>query len=569
MPRKLLATVNAQLPSFIRPLRYYQEDTVGATLEALKTHRSALVVMATGLGKTECFAEMARLEKGRTIIFADRDELVGQAIQRIEGRLGGEPVFLEQGPIRASHFARVVVASTRTMMNRLDFWPRDHFDLVIVDETDCYMAPGYRRTIEHFTGKRAGFTATADRGDGKGLKPLYKTVVTEGCMDLFEGIEAGFLCPVRCSRVALKEVNLDAMGSVAGDFVRRELDAAMMKEILGITEYLVDRDAGRKGVLFTPGVATAEVAHLAFQNHLIPSCFLRDKMDKKERREAVERFRDGRNHWLTNCMIAIRGFDAPLTSCIGLARPSRSRNLVAQMVGRGTRVFPGCVDRLLGREQAPERRAAIAASPKPDCMLRDFAGVSRRPDFLVGPEDVLGKFTPEERAEAKKLIKERPESDVREALLEAKTRLRRAVAQVKLDIKVDESEAFDPFAVIGLRFATSKRKHNGWGAPITPGMKVALEGIGLEKDYVAGLSKAAGGKLLTEFSRRRKLCLVSFKMLRLLRKFGVDDFNLPFHRGQEACRYIDKDCGYGRRKPVEHQRLTEILYGPREPGEDG
>ena len=93
------------------------------------------------------------------------------------------------------------------------------------------------------------------------------------------------------------------------------------------------------------------------------------------RRQIVQEFKDGKIQHLCNCGVATEGFDAPKVKVIAIGRPTKSRALYVQMLGRGTRPLPGIVD---GPETADMRRAAIKASDKPHCTVIDFMGQSSR-----------------------------------------------------------------------------------------------------------------------------------------------------------------------------------------------
>jgi superfamily II DNA or RNA helicase len=172
----------------------------------------------------------------------------------------------------------------------------------------------------------------------------------------------------------------------------------------------------------------------------------------------VKGFKAGQYQYLFNCAVATEGFDAPVTSTVAIARPTKSRSLYAQMCGRGTRVLPGVVDHLEGEDKAAERRAAIAASKKPRMRVLDFVGNAGK-HSLVGPVDVLGGDYTEEEVKAAK-AKMRDEfadgdgqaRDVHKALKEARNELKALAARMqaaKAKVKAQVT-SFDPFTTLGL-----------------------------------------------------------------------------------------------------------------------
>ena len=97
-------------------LRYYQEEAVAAVFKSWESHKRVLLNMATGLGKTVIFCEIAKLFQGRVLVLAHRDELISQTIDKLV-ELTGEAVGLEQ----ASSFSgkeRIVVGSVQTVCRR-------------------------------------------------------------------------------------------------------------------------------------------------------------------------------------------------------------------------------------------------------------------------------------------------------------------------------------------------------------------------------------------------------------------------------------------------------------------
>src|SRR6185369_10554713 len=138
---------------------------------------------------------------------------------------------------------------------------------------------------------------------------------------------------------------------------------------------------------FTASVVQAE-ACCNILNRAVPGMaeWVCGATEKKKRAEILERFAHGRTAVVCNCGVLTEGFDDPGVEVVIMGRPTKSRSLYSQMVGRSTRPLPGVVD---GPETAEERRAAIAASAKPSCLVVDFVGNAGR-HKLVTSADILG-----------------------------------------------------------------------------------------------------------------------------------------------------------------------------------
>jgi type I site-specific restriction endonuclease len=119
-----------------------------------------------------------------------------------------------------------------------------------------------------------------------------------------------------------------------------------------------------------------------------------------------------------------------------MAKPTKSRSLYAQMVGRGTRPLPG-VDR---HDTAEARRAAIAASAKPCVTVLDFVGNSGRHKLVTTADILGGKVSEEAREKAKKRIEENGEAaDIREELEAAELEELRLIEEAKKRAAADKA----------------------------------------------------------------------------------------------------------------------------------
>lgn len=343
-------------------LRPYQVEAIAEIERAWESgHRSTILVLATGLGKTTVFTEIARrardARRGRTLVLAHRIELVEQAAARLEtGTLTTE---IESGDRRASWLqlptSDAVVATVQTMRGRrLERWPRDAFGTIVIDEAHHATARAYRDVLAHFSAARVlGVTATPDRGDEVALGHVFEsTAYTYG---IREGIEGGYLAPLRCKTIDLDCVSLDGV-RVTRQEHGRDLSADDVAKAMSGDEALhaiaapVAKEAGaRKTLIFMPSVElTHELARVLSGyvgadrvRSLDGSC------DKDDRKEQLRAYTHGDVQFMVNCALFTEGFDAPSTSCVVVARPTKSRALYAQMVGRGTRLADGKTDCLV------------------------------------------------------------------------------------------------------------------------------------------------------------------------------------------------------------------------------
>lgn len=116
-----------------------------------------------------------------------------------------------------------------------------------------------------------------------------------------------------------------------------------------------------------------------------------------------------------NGKVAIVG-NCPPTALVAMARPTKSRSLYAQALGRGTRPLDGVVDPW---PTAEERIAAIAASAKPDMLVMDFVGNSGKHKLVYADEVLFPDVDAATREKARKKAKDQDSADVRETMEQA------------------------------------------------------------------------------------------------------------------------------------------------------
>jgi len=276
--------------------------------------------------------------------------------------------FASGGPIgvvkaeRDEHEADVVVASVQTLSRpkRLARMTPD-FNTIVIDEAHHAPAASYRRILHYCQAGSfheplvLGVTATPERGDCQSLRAVFDRLVCQ--KSLIEMMQAGYLVDLRATQVLL-QANFDALQVRRGDFVEAELEA-MLLEVNAPAQVLAAFETQapeRKALLFTPTVATAYAMAETFCGAGIPAEALDGRTPLDERRAILRRFERGETRVVANCAVLTEGFDEPSVDCIVMARPTRSPSLYQQMLGRGTRLFPG----------------------KSDCLILDVVGVSTR-----------------------------------------------------------------------------------------------------------------------------------------------------------------------------------------------
>jgi superfamily II DNA or RNA helicase len=370
-------------------LRDYQEEALDRIDAAdRKGNRRQLGVAATGLGKTVIFTALAERRRCRTLVLAHRDELIGQAAGKVaemwpelgvtahtfgalrameHPAVGMDGLTLNPagiGIVKAAADdvrAHVVVASVQTLarperLERLtgaattqtsllsdDVAP---FGLVIVDEAHHAAAESYRTILKALGAGEPdgplllGVTATPDRGDGVGLDDLFHTVVFN--FDILWGIDRGYLSDIRGKAVRVAGLDVGSIKKTAGDFqagdAGRALEDAGAPAVIAraIAKYAPDRLT----LVFTPTVAVATEVAAECVGAGLAAEWISGETPHEDRKRILRDFEARRISVLANCAVLTEGYDNPAVDCVVIGRPTQSRALYTQMVGRGTRRHP-------------------------------------------------------------------------------------------------------------------------------------------------------------------------------------------------------------------------------------
>ena len=334
-------------------LRPYQEEALTAISRAHARGVSRpLIALPTGTGKTVIFSHLVKQRTGRCLILVHRDELIRQAYDKLQEILPSVPV----GVVKAeedAHTAPIVIASVQTLgrVKRLDRITWD-FATVIVDEAHHVVAATYRRILERAGSFKKGgpltlgVTATPMRGDRVGLSHVFQKIVYR--KTLLEMIMAGYLADLRAIQIEL-HADFRQLRIRAGDYVDADV-ANLLLQVHAPDHILAayqEHAPGRKTLLFTPTVHLAELMAGLFNGAGIPTESVSAETALEERRALLQRFRTGETLVVTNCGVLTEGYDEPSVDCVIVARPTQSTPLFTQMVGRGTRLYPGKADCLV------------------------------------------------------------------------------------------------------------------------------------------------------------------------------------------------------------------------------
>ena len=557
-------------------LRPYQEKAIAHINDGWNDNDAQLLVLPTGTGKTVVFVHLVDREiSGRILILAHREELIWQAAAKVEVITGTKP-SIEMADYRADegffNRSKVVVSSVQTQnaSNRLLKFDPKQFSLVIIDEAHHAPAKSYRRVIDYYKQnnpnvKILGVTATPDRADEKALGMIFDSVAYE--YKIHDAIADGWLVPIVQRSVVVNSLDYSGIKTTAGDLNGKQLAAVMEyeKNLHGIATPTLEIIGDRKTLVFAASVAHAERLCEIFNRHKFGSAeWVCGKTPKDSRRETLRRFAEGKTRILVNVGCFTEGFDEPTLEVIVLARPTKSRALFAQMVGRGTRTLPHVVD---GLETSEDRRTAIADSGKPTLEVVDFVGNAGRHKLMHTANLLGGTYSDEEITVAREILSDTTQpKDVDEALKQAREELEEKikaakqreldeqVRRKKLRARVDwSSRTTDPFGAIGMKPV----ERQGFGAsnrPCSDRLVAGLKRFGVDSADAVSMTSSEGSALIGRLIERAKSGKATYKQAKLLRRFGYS----PDISRDEASKLIDAVAANGWKRVDSKQNIERF-----------
>lgn len=514
-------------------LRPYQQEAREAIFAQWDSGvKKTLLVLPTGCGKTIVFAKVTEdcVRHGdRVLILAHRGELLEQAADKIHKSTGlGCAVEKAEASCQGSWF-RIVVGSVQTLMRekRLAQFPEDYFDTIIVDEAHHCISDSYQKVLQYFKGANVlGVTATPDRGDMRNLGTYFESLAYE--YTLPKAIKEGYLSPIKALTLPLK-IDMSGVSMQAGDFKASDISTALDPYLQGIAEEMKKYCTDKKTVVFLPLVKTSQ----KFRDILNENGFQAAEVNgnSQDRAEVLRDFEKGRYNVLCNSMLLTEGWDCPSVDCIVVLRPTKVRSLYCQMVGRGTRLFPGKDHLLLLDFLWHTDRHELCHPASLICQDEEVA--RKMTENLEKDPGIAIDIEVAEKQAAEDVVAQREESLAKQ-LEEMRKRKKKLVdpLQFEMSIQAEDLAGYVPAF--------------GWEcAPPSDKQKATLEKLGILPDQIDNAGKAA--KLLDRLDKRRAEGLTTPKQIRFLEGRGFQ--HVGTWQFDTAKKLIDRIAANGWRVP--------------------
>lgn len=420
---------------------------------------------------------------------------------------------------------RIIVGSVQTLCrdSRLALFSKSYFDTIIIDEAHHALSSSYQAILNYFdTADILGVTATPDRSDMQNLGKVFDSLAYE--YTLRDAISSGYLVKIQVQTLPL-HIDFTNVKITAGDFQAGDIGRVLDPYLEQIADTLLDYK-DRKIVVFLPLIETSQ----KFCKMLIERGFNAAEVNgnSKDRNEITDDFANGKYNVLCNSMLLTEGWDCPSVDCVIVLRPTKSRALYTQMIGRGTRLCEG----------------------KDHLLVLDFLwhyekhSLCRPAHLIAKSNDVAIKMT--EILETSSMELEEAEAEAeRDVLAEREAALAKELAAMrKKKAKLVDPLQFE-FSIQAEDLTHYVPSFGYEVQAITPKQKKTIEDFGLNPDTVENAGKAS--MLIDRLHKRKAEGLSTPKQIRFLENKGFK--NVGTWTNTQASNMISRISASGWRIP--------------------
>ena len=512
-------------------LRPYQNEARDAVFrEWSEGRKRTLLVQATGTGKTIVFskiAETAVANGDRVLILAHRDELLQQARAKLSASCGLACSIEKADSHSVKEWERITVGSVQTMMRekRLKEFEHQHFDVIVIDEAHHALSKSYQNVLNWFPDSYVlGVTATPDRGDKKDLGQFFQSIAYE--YPLAKAIKEGFLCRIHAQTIPI-DIDLRGCSMSAGDYKASDVGNALDPYLEAIADEMVERCKDRKTVVFLPLIATSQKFCQMLNERGFRAAEVNGQSD--DRKEILAAFDSGTYNVLCNSMLLTEGWDCPSVDCIVNLRPTKIRGLYCQIVGRGTRLYPGKDHLLLLDFLWQTSRHNLCRPASLLCKTEEVA--EKMTEILEGGAEMDVEEAAEEAASD--VVTEREEALAKQ-LEEMRKKKGRLIDPIQYGMSLSEEDLIDYEPTFEWEFMPPSEKQLS-----------ALGELDVDPERVPNAGYAS--VLLDRIKTRRENGMSSPKQIRLLERKGfrhVGDWTMS-----DASKLIGQIAANGWKTP--------------------
>lgn len=356
LERALPGADTAVVPFDIQPYPFQREMLYQLEVERQRHGRwRNLIVAATGTGKTVVSAfDYKRIRESwgeASLLFvAHRQEILQQSLATFRNVLRdgsfGELMVAGERPREGRHVFASIQSLQALGRSRLDEFPSDYYDVVIIDEFHHAAAPTYERLLERLRPRLLmGMTATPERSDGLDIKRWFDGHIAVE-LRLWDALEQGLLCPFQYFGIA-DGVDLSRLTWSRGGYDLGQLDEiytgndARVAKVLKAMCDIVEDPQAMRALGFCVSINHAEYMADRFRRKGIPAAALSASSTQSERTDSLRALRDGAIKALFAVDLFNEGLDIQEIDTLLFLRPTESPVVFLQQLGRGLRRIEG------------------------------------------------------------------------------------------------------------------------------------------------------------------------------------------------------------------------------------
>ncbi|MBR6670995.1 MAG: DEAD/DEAH box helicase [Ruminococcus sp.] len=337
LPSQRGKTINAENLQ----LKSHQLAALKSLEEMRERHETiALLYHATGTGKTVTAVSDAKKYGKRTLFLAHTIELVNQAYETFSNIWQGVTIGKFGDSIKDTD-SFVICGSIQSVALNLEYFHEDEFAYIIIDEAHHASADSYQKVLAYFKPEfTLGLTATPERTDEKDIIEIFKN--TAHRLDIQTAVEIGELTPVRCIRIHTN-IDLTKVRFNSVQYNIRDLESKIFvpERNMLIVDTFMEYVSTKRTVIFCASVKHAEQIASMIRERGVNAAAVNGSMKSSERMEYLNKFQNGKIKALCACDLLNEGWDCPETEVLFMARPTMSKVLYTQQLGRGMRLAEG------------------------------------------------------------------------------------------------------------------------------------------------------------------------------------------------------------------------------------
>ena len=244
----------------------------------------------------------------------------------------------------SSHIdSQITVGTYHVLYSHINKVPKDFFDYIVIDEAHHSVAPMLKRALNYFTPKYLlGLSATPFRSDSEKIEEIFGSYQIQ--LTIEDAMARNIIVPARAYRL-ITNVNLTDVRFNGKQFINADLEKTIRvnsrNELIAqvIEQYFNHGEAREiQGIIFCINIKHTEEIALILNQHGISSAALNSSRDVEQH---YEDYRNKKIRFLCSCGMINEGWDSPQTSMVIMARPTLSKTLYIQQLGRGFRKYPG------------------------------------------------------------------------------------------------------------------------------------------------------------------------------------------------------------------------------------